>query len=224
MKISMVTGVWKRPEVFEMFAKGVHNLNMDIEVIVAGSEGESSRKMVENHGFHYIEISNQPLAKKMNATTVKARELGSDYVICMGSDDIMSPELMQQFLTYMNKGYDYIGITDLYFYDTVTKKAAYWGGYRDARKGHCAGPCRVISKKLMNQWGWQPWRVGDDDMLDNSMQSRIRGRQKILSLKTLGCYALDIKSSTNMTPFELWDNTYYIDSKIIMREFPYVFE
>ena len=113
MKISLVTGVWKRPEVFEMFAKGVHNLNIELEVIVAGSEGETSRKMVDAHGFHYIEIANQPLAKKMNATTLKAMELGSDYVVCMGSDDIMSPELMQQFIECMNKGYDYIGITDL---------------------------------------------------------------------------------------------------------------
>lgn len=76
----------------------------------------------------------------------------------------------------------------------------------------------------MNQWGWKPWRVGDDAMLDNSMQSRIRGRQKILNLKRLGMYALDIKSSTNMTPFELWDNTEYIDPDIIKREFPYIFE
>ena len=225
MKISMVTGVWKRPDVFEMFAKGVHNLGIEIDVIVSGSEGEQSRKMVEAHGFHYIEIPNQPLAKKMNATTLKAKELGSDYVICMGSDDIMSPELLKHFQIAMSAGYDYIGITDLYFYDTVSKKAAYWGGYRDRhRRGVCAGPCRAISKKLMNTWGWQPWKVGDDAMLDNSMERQPKGRQKIFNLKRLGCYALDIKSSTNMTPFELWDNTSYIDSSIIKEKFPYIFE
>ena len=221
----MVTGVWKRPEIFEMFAKGVHALNMDIDVIVAGSEGEVSRKMVEAHGFHYIEIPNQPLAKKMNATTLYAKELDCDYVICMGSDDIMSPELMQHYITAMHNGYDFIGIIDLYFYDTVSNKAAYWGGYRESyRRYVTAGPCRAISKKLMNQWGWKPWMVGDDDFLDSSMERKPKGRQKIFNLKMLGCYALDIKSSTNMTPFELWDNTEFIDSNIIKTNFPYLFD
>ena len=108
----MVTGVWKRPEIFEMFAIGVHNLGIDIDVIVAGSEGDKSRAMVEAHGFHYIEIANKPLSKKMNATTLKAKELGADYVICMCSYDIISPELMQEYIKWMVLGYDYIGIID----------------------------------------------------------------------------------------------------------------
>ncbi len=223
MKISLVTGVWKRPEIFEMFAKGVHNLGVDLDVIVAGSEGDKSRNMVEAHGFHYIEIANKPLSKKMNATTLKAKELDSDYVICMGSDDIMSPELMQEYIKWMVLGYDYIGIIDLYFYDMVSKKAMYWGGYKERYRRYVpAGCCRVISKNLMNLWGWKPWNLGDDDFLDNSMEKKPKGKQKILSLKKLGMYALDIKSSTNMTPFQLWHNTAFIDPETIKHKFPYV--
>ena len=47
MKISIVTGVWKRPEVFEMFAQGIKNLGVEVDVIVAGSEGKRSRDMVQ---------------------------------------------------------------------------------------------------------------------------------------------------------------------------------
>ena len=225
MKISMVTGLWKRPDVFEMFAKGVHNLGIEIDVIVAGSEGEQSRKMVEAHGFHYIEIPNQPLAKKMNATTLKAKELGSDYVICMGSDDIMSPELMQLYIKFMNEGYEFIGIQDMYFYDTVSRKSLYWGGYRDSKRWmHTAGAARCISSTLMDKWQWQPWKVSDSAFLDNSMQGRIMGRQKVINIRKEGLFALDIKSSTNMTPFARWDNTRLIDTETIKKEFPYVFE
>ncbi len=218
MNITMVTGVWKRPEVFALFARGVHNLNADIRVIVAGSEGAPSRTMVEDQGFEYIEIANQPLATKMNATTLAAR--GSDYVICMGSDDILSPELFDEYRRLMDEGWDFIGVTDFYFYDLTTRKALYWGGYREPyRKGHTCGAGRCISKGLMDAWDWKPWKVGDDLMLDNSMQGRIRGSVKTFSLKESGLMALDIKSSTNMTPFEKWDNAYFIDPKIITDTF-----
>lgn len=225
MKISIITGVWKRPDIFKMFAKGVHNLNHDINVIVAGSEGAKSRKMVENEGFIYIEIANQPLATKMNATALKAKELDSDYTICMGSDDVLSPELFQHYLKWMKKGYDFIGIQDMYFYDVVSGKAQYWGGYRERNRFmHSAGAGRCISKHLMNKWQWLPWKVKHNDFLDNSMQGRINGTQKILNIKSLGVYALDIKSPTNMTPYKRWDNTADIDPEIIKKEFDYIFE
>jgi len=53
MKISIVTGVWKRPEVFEMFAQGIKNLGVEVDVIVAGSEGKRSRDMVQAHRVIY---------------------------------------------------------------------------------------------------------------------------------------------------------------------------
>jgi len=219
----MITGVWKRPEVFKMFAKGVHHLNAEINVIVAGSEGDKSRKMVEAEGFQYIEIPNQPLALKMNTTALAA--VDSDYTICMGSDDILSPELFDHYLHWMGRGYDFIGCQDFYFYDIKSGKSAYWGGYRDRRRRmHTAGAGRCISKRLMDRWGWRPWKVGDDAMLDNSMQGNIRGKQRIVNLKKEGLFALDIKSPTNMTPFKLWDNTRFIDSDIIKQQFNYLFE
>jgi len=222
MKITFVTGVWKRPEVFEMFAQGVQNLGVDVDVIIAGSEGNTSRSMVEAYGFDYIEIANTPLATKMNATTLAAK--GSDYVVCMGSDDIISPELIQEYVKYMKQGYDFIGVKDFYFWDTVSKRAIYWGGYRERyRKGVTAGAARCISARLMDEWDWMPWKVEHSKYLDNSMEGRITGKRKVLSLKELGLYALDIKSSENMTPFALWDNTEYIDERIIKKQFPYLF-
>ena len=224
MRITVVTGVWGRPHVFEMFAQGIKNLGVEVKVIVAGSEGNASRAMVEKHGFYYREIPNQPLASKMCATTLMARDIGSDYVICLGSDDIISPELMQEYIKCMQEGYDFIGIEDFYFFDTVTKQAAYWGGYREPhRKGISCGAGRVISKRLMDKWAWQPWKNEHSKYLDNSMQGRISGKQKLLNLKELGLFAVDIKSSTNMTPFALWDNTHYIDVQIIKDQFPYIF-
>lgn len=221
VKPVIVTGMWKRPEVFEIFAK--HTKTLGIDVIVAGSEGKKSRNLSEKYGFHYIEIENDPLAAKMNATTLKAKELGYTHVICVGSDDLLSKELIYEYLTLMRKGYDYIGVTDFYFYELESGKAAYWGGYRDRNRiGHTAGAGRVISKTLLDEWDWMPWDDKDSKYLDNSMQNKLRSSihpKTTFSLKEKGLLAVDIKSQVNMTPFELWDNTSYIEPKLITDNF-----
>ncbi len=228
--IAIVTGVWQRPEVFEMFSRGVDylikNSDFNYHVIVAGSEGERSRKMVESKGYIYLEVPNNPLAAKMNATTIKAGQLGCDYVLCVGSDDVVTPELMRLYSVQIEKGIDFIGVTDFYFFDTVTNKAAYWGGYKDqGRFMHTAGAARLISAKLMARWNWQPWENKHSHILDNSMQEKLSVTPHTavaLSLRKHGVYALDIKSSTNMTPFQLWDNTNFIDLSELKNAMPYV--
>ena len=221
VKPCIVTGMWKRPEVFKIF--GQHYKDLGIDVIVAGSEGKESEKLAKKYGFHYIEIENQPLATKMNATTLKAKELGYTHVICVGSDDLLSKELIDEYLKLMRKGYDYIGVTDFYFYEMESSKAAYWGGYRDRQRlGHTAGAGRVISRTLLDEWDWKPWDDKDSKYLDNSMQTKLRSSlhpKTTFSLKEKGLLAVDIKSQVNMTPFELWDNTSYIDPKLITDNF-----
>ena len=230
LKIAIVTAVWKRPEVFEMFARGIKELykinNLEIVTIVSGSEGAESRRMVEFNRFKYIEIPNDPLAAKVNATTYAAQFENVDYVLCLGSDDVVSVDCMKYYIECMRIGYDFIGVTDFYFYDTDSQKSAYWGGYREAnRKGNTCGAGRLISARLMKLWDWMPWENKHSKILDNSMQEKLKSTphsSHIFSLKEKGLFALDIKSSTNMTPFKLWDNTEYINSDIILENFAHV--
>ena len=175
IKLAIITAVWKRPEIFEMFAQGIHalaptfeRLNIDYQVFVAGSEGKDSKEMVLKHGFHYSEAPNQPLAAKVNAPLHWAKHWGADYVLCVGSDDILSPELIEIYISAMRRRADFIGVTDFYFYDTVTKKAAYWGGYREPfRRGVTCGAGRVISKRLLDLWQWKIWETRHNSVLDN---------------------------------------------------------
>lgn len=231
LKIGIVTAVWKRPEIFHLFAKGIKQLertinDVDIITIVAGSEGMASREMAESYGFIYVEKPNDPLASKHNETTLKAGRIGCDYVFCLGSDDVIHPDLFRQYIQYMQMGYDYIGVLDFYFYDTVSKKSLYWGGYKDEkRKRHTCGAGRAISRRLLEKWNFKPWEDKDSKVLDNSMQTKLRATPhsiKTFSLKEFGLFGLDIKSSTNMTPFALWDNTIEIKSSIIKENFSYL--
>lgn len=232
IKLAIVTSIWKRHDIFELFAKGVKNLmekcdQFEITVVVSGSEWIKSHDLVRVlHGFNYIEIPNEPLAAKVNATTYACKDLGVDYVLCVGSDDVISPELLNEYAIHMRKGIDFIGITDCYFYDTVSKKSLYWGGYREQyRKGHTTGAFRALSVRLLAQWDWMPWENKDSLVLDKSMQDKLKVTPHTIhtfSMKEKGMFALDIKSSTNMTPFAKWDNADFIDTKELLKQFEYL--
>ncbi len=230
MKIAIVTGTWGRPTIFELFAQGIKNLpeikGVELEVIVAGSEGKWSRERVKKHGFHYIEIENHPLAAKMNKTLHKAKKLKSDYVICLGSDDIMSPNIYKYYISLFRDGFDFIGVTDCYFYNIMNRKAIYWGGYReDYRRGHTCGAFRALSKNLLDQMDWECWLNEWSHGLDTGMQLKLQKcdyTSKVFSMQQLGLYGLDIKSPDNMTKFELWDNSRLINNIEIFKRFPYL--
>ena len=217
----IVTGMWKRPEVFEIFGK--HYQNSGIDVIVAGSEGEQSKKLAESFGFTYLEQPNSPLGRKMNSTIVNGLKSGYTHFICVGSDDLLSFELLEYYKSLMQSGYDFIGLRDFYFYDIETKKAAYWGGYQEyERKDNSVGAGRVLSRRLIESWGGTVWDNHRTKYLDKSMQSRLVFSpypERVFRLKEKGFLAVDIKSAVNITPFKLWNNCSYIDAQILENEF-----
>lgn len=231
IRIAFVTGVWQRPEIFEIFANGIHaierhilgsDVNIKMCCIVAGSEGAISRVMVESHKFVYIETPNQPLAEKMNKTIQAAKSIEATHVVCIGSDDIITPALFDKYIEFIREGYDFIGVLDWYFYDTVSKKSLYWGGYNDKRKGATCGAGRCLSASLLDKWNWNIWENKHSRILDNSMQDKLNHTPhsiKTFYLKDYNLIGLDIKSETNMTPFELWNNCEWINSEKLLSNF-----
>jgi len=221
IKPCIVTGMWKRPEVFKIF--GQHYKELGIEVVVAGSEGKKSKQLAESFGFIYLERPNQPLAAKMNATITEGLKRGYTHFICVGSDDLLTKDLVDEYKRLIQLGYDFIGVLDFYFYELDTGKASYWGGYRDRKRfKHTCGAGRVLSRKLVESWNGKVWENQHSDYLDNSMQHKLAMSdlpKYVFKMKDKGIFSVDIKSDTNMTPFALWDNTSYIDAKIIESRF-----
>lgn len=228
MRIAIVTTMWQRPEIFRIFAEQCQHLQNkygNLDVIVTGSESHKSKHLAESYGFHYIEYANKPLGRKQNRSTIKAKALGVDYVICVGSDDLISDKLYEYYLSQFEKGIDFIAPLDCYFYDTVSGKGLYWGGYRGKWQGMTCGAGRALSRNILNRLNWQPWY--DElysDVLDTGMDEKLkrvphsRHTFKISTIKN--AYLIDIKSSTNMTPFEKWDNSKYIRPETYLKHLP----
>lgn len=227
MKICIITAVYKRPEIFKIFAESIKQLNGNIVVCVAGSEGDKSRKMVEEYGFEYVETPNKPLGVKWNEAAILSSQTDADYYLLMGSDDIINQPFLDWYIKLAQKGWEYIYCIDGYFYDTVSKKSLYWSGYNKSRarsKLRLALGCgRMLSKRLMNRANWRPWLSHKlHDLLDTSFDEKMNLREDFsigVRCENTDMCILDIKSSTNMTPFARWENCKYIDSNQMLSSF-----
>lgn len=225
IKIAIVSMIWKRHDVFEIFAKSIQKLiretPFEIVCIIAGSEGRVSRDLCDKYGFDYTEVPNEPLGEKASLPVRLAKGYDPDYVFCLGSDDIFTPKALMAYEPFMRKGIDYIGVSDFYFLHHKNKQALYWGGYTEPwRKGHTCGAGRMISNRLLNLWDWRPWDIKYNNILDTSIQVKLSQHPHttaVFSLKEAGVMAFDIKSDVNMTPFKRWDNTEEIHPKQLLK-------
>lgn len=232
MKFAIISAVWKRPDVFPLFAKGLHNLidsfpQHQFKVCIAGSEGETSRDMVTKEGFDYIEHPNQPLGQKFNAALQLAKDFDPDFVFLTGSDDLISPRTFQIYLDIIGKyrRIASIGTKDFYFYHLPTGKASYWGGYINHRKGNTCGAGTMLSREFVELWNWKIWKDDLERGLDGSVHKKLKMtflRKIYFSLKKHGVVSVDLKNNDSLTRFKLWPNTQFIPSKIITDEFKYL--
>lgn len=214
MKIGILSAMWQRPEVFEIFATGINRLQgqFDIIPVIVGSEGEASRELCRKYQFMYLERPNNPLGRKFNEGLRVFRGTDVDYVMVMGSDDIISNNLIEAYMPYMEKRKDIIGILDIYFYDMIKKEMHYLPGYglrkQDKhRKGEPLGLARCLSRDLIDKCHWQLWQNSVDKGLDWTMWmklKRMRVRPVTLRLTDINALALDLKSGHNICGLNIY--------------------
>jgi hypothetical protein len=204
MKISIVSAIWERPELTEIFLKSLQRYEKDygIQSAVAGSEGVQSREMCLDYGIAYVESPNEPLSDKFNAAAQLANVCFSpDAFLVLGSDDFVDDTLIKRYLKVLEKGVDIVGIKDCYFYHTGSREAAYWCGYTNFRKGETVGMARMLSKKVFNELDGQLWPSKMNSGLDYTMMTKIKSYEGFTwrSFSIKGMMAVDIKGQGNIT-------------------------
>lgn len=220
-RIAICTGAWQRPKLFELFCKHYQELCRlyPIELFISVSEN-SSMEVAKRYGHEAILISNDSLYTKMNVAVQTAQNMNPDYCLMIGSDDFLSHSFFDYYFSLFDKKIDYIYPLDWYFFDASTKRGLYWGGYRkEINRGMACGAGRCLSRNILHQIQWAPWIAGYDRVLDTGMDinlKKIKYTSHGFYLKEQRIFAVDIKTSTNMTPFAMWDNTILIDGKTML--------
>ena len=196
MKLALVLAVYRRHDlesiVIERFKD--QSQRFGFEIIIAGSEGAVSQKLAE--GCHYIETPNYPVSNKHNALIKKAKELDVDGVVLMGSDDLVCDNYWKWIMKFTPNEERIIGLKDLYFYSTTTKKLYYWSGYQSGKQ--TAGAGRFFSRYILEHQDWKLWDDGHNKGLDSNCNSRYP-RERGYTMQESGVFLVDVKHSRSIT-------------------------
>lgn len=198
-KILIVTTVWQRPELTDIvlyyFGKMAARSKGQIQLLAAGSEGAESMKMCHRNGWSYIERPNLPVSCKWAAVVKEASYLDFDFLVIVGSDDLLSLPLIQFYDKYYSRDSDFmLGLGDLYFYMMASAKSYHFHGYPTLQT---IGAGRCISRKILEQINWAPW--GQHQLnrgLDHCCSTILRTHwvpEKSVKMKDTGGVGIDIK-------------------------------
>ena len=200
MKNALLICVYKRHDlekiVLENFKR--QSKKFGFEIIVVGSEGILSKQLAE--GCHYVESENFPVSNKHNKGLEKAKELNAKGVILMGSDDIVSDSYFEFIEQFSEQTSELIGLKDLYFYSTNSKKLGYWKGYTSTSTTVGAG--RYFSRAILEQMEWQLWSEKRHRGLDTDCLKRLTKigiTERIFTMKESNVFLVDIKHSRSIT-------------------------
>lgn len=220
MKLALITAIWKRHDLEKITINRLieQSKKHGFEVIIAGSEGDVSQNLAK--GCHYVEIDNFPVSNKHNALLTKAKELDVDGVILIGSDCLLS----NGFWTYAKKlkkdETKVVGLTDAYFYDTISKQMGHWKGYKNGTQS--VGSGRFFSKAILDKVDWKLWDDGLDKGLDTNCTHRLNTlgiKDSFNTMKDLKAYIVDVKHTYSITDRAIVDACDEIDSKEFVFKF-----
>lgn len=176
-KLVILTCIWRRPEITALFLtelKALQKMATPFHLIpvVVGSEMDSSRHLAMRYGFQYVHHANKPLGAKWNAGLHYCMDVEFDYLMVLGSDDLVNLAMLRVIDQQIRAGHQYIGVTDFYALNMRDMRLQYWGGYLNHRKGEAVGSCRVMSRNILETAGWKVWSMKKNKGLDGSMTKR----------------------------------------------------
>jgi len=211
-KLLIFLAVWKRPEITEICFMGIDRLRktglFPIEAFAVISE-ESMIPLCEKYTIDYCFYKNDPLGEKKNFGLSEAYKKDFDYLIEIGSDDLLKDEYLIEIAKYLPA--DLLTINNFAYLNSED------GECRMYKSKTSFGIGRVISRKALDKVGTRIWSDRLNKGMDNN-STFFFARHGVLErrIKTSEPLAIDIKSVENIWPFN-YLNGVYIDADEVMK-------
>lgn len=214
IKLKIFLAVWKRPEITELCFLGIQRLKkhplFDITAFAVISEMEMV-DLCEKYDIDWVITENLPLGRKKNFGLRQLANYDFDFIMEIGSDDLVTNNLLDQYLPYF-KEYDFFGISD--------------AAYIESENGECRrliadkstyGAGRVISKALLEKMNYTIWSDQLNRGLDNNSVLNIKQKTnadyvKVKPMDEPGI--IDVKSNENIWKFNYFLGVAYDINKI----------
>lgn len=114
MKLLVFLAVWKRPEITEICFVGINRLIRNSQIPIQAFAVISEESMIglcEKYNIKWTFYKNEPVGEKKNHGLNEAMKLEWDYLLEIGSDDLVKDELVQLYAPFFGK-YDLFGTKD----------------------------------------------------------------------------------------------------------------
>lgn len=204
--VVILTAVWGRLEVTRVwyqFAKRMvmqcERAGMHARIVVGGDEPEH-RTLAQEMGVEWVETPNRPLGAKWNNICESAfKDTDSDYLFVVGSDDVVSPALVDDYIKHMKKGTPYAGTQACMFYDVFNNTL-----FNFSQLGVTVGAGRLIHRNVLSVAKFRPWIDEKEKGLDNSMDTKLL-RKTVATTKLSWDdrrFIVDLKSDVNIWSYK----------------------
>ena len=133
---------------------------------------------------------NTPLGKKWQKGVSICKRYSPDFIIILGSDDILTLKYIETAEKYVNQGYELVSLKDWCIYNTENNKL-YNCKYKRSKS---IGAGRIISKKILDRINWKLFPIDKNKTLDYySMLNLEKGLVKKISVSDEELIVLSIK-------------------------------
>lgn len=215
-KILVYLAVWKRPEITEICFRGIKRMqehpDFSIQALAVISE-ESMIPLCEKYGIAWTMYKNEPLGAKKNAGLQKAKEFDFEYLMEIGSDDLILNELLDQYKPLIDEMEDFFGIRDAAYINTEG------GECRRLISKSTYGAGRMISRNALKRMQWRIWADKLSKGLDNNSVfnfNRAGFVYKQVQPIEFPC-VVDLKSRENIWKFNYFLGVEYDVKEILKR-------
>ena len=200
MKIGIVTINYNRPRILDLWLASIDRLRKDVgwfPAVVVSERGDADA--CADHGVHHIYQENEPVSFKWNTGVQWLMDQGVDYVMIVGSDDIVSNELMKNIWAAAEQGYDVIGVDKLCFYGNIRGRS---GLLIPLHQRHMLGVCKTISRSVLEPINGVVCPTGRGSGMDALVSKTIAPYVK--STKIVDGLVVDVKSRRNINKLSYW--------------------
>lgn len=207
--------VWRRPHITELCFVGINRLkkhpDFDIEAVAVLSELDMI-PLCEKYGINYTMHPNEPLGAKKNFGLQYCKNFDFDWLMEIGSDDLILNELLDSYKPYFEK-WNFFGIRDAAYLNSET------GDCRRLISKATYGAGRMIKRELLDKVEWKLWKDGISKGLDNNsvfafMRLGIDYKQ-VPNMDFPG--VIDVKSKENIWKFDYFLGNEYPKEEIFKR-------
>lgn len=201
MKTAIVSCVHGRSYLWEIFKQGLYNLLevFDADVILCCTDQTECNYFKE---FTTINFGNRYLGAKWNAAIYAAYLRKVDYVMMIGSDDVINPEIAEVYKPYMEEGNLIFGMQDFLALNLETDRIKHFKGY-PKEYSLPIGAGRMISRQALEKVNGMPAihirQKGIDTSISRTLKRHGIQDTVILHPKPL---ILDIKSADSLTAYD----------------------